>query len=196
MQQPLPAHYILAGVVLNVAQGLLYGVLLGTMAVPGRFYATARIFVLAPWCLKCLFGWISDCFPINGYHRKFYSAYGWLTSAVAHMLLAVASEEPTIPKYCKDIGYGDLGNFVPEAGVCNPEADQGAHTSPCCWHSAYWEPPLQKRSGWSHNGMCSSHGKESEARRILMQSMALRLGGSLGSCFLAFCFNSQTSRLV
>ena len=44
------------------------------------------------------------------------------------MLLAIAFREPDTPKYCKDVGYGDLGNYVPEAGVCNPHADEGAHT--------------------------------------------------------------------
>ena len=37
-----------------------------------------------------------------------------------------------------------------------------------------------------------SHGESSHRGRILMQSMALRLlGGILGSCFLAFCFNGR-----
>ena len=49
-------------------------------------------------------------------------------STVAHIILAFGFEEPLQPKYCQDIGYGDLGNYVPEAGVCNPHADKDAHT--------------------------------------------------------------------
>ena len=120
----LPLHYIAAGMMLHVVQGLLYGVLLGIMAVPGRVYTTARIFVLAPWCLKCVFGCISDCFPINGYHRRHYCSLGWLLSVLAHLLLALVFHEPEQPKYCIDAGHGDLGNYVPEAGVCNPRADE------------------------------------------------------------------------
>lgn len=189
----LPLHYVLAGVVLNVAQGLLYGVLLGTMAVPGRLYTTARIFVLAPWCLKCVFGWVSDCFPINGYHRKFYSAYGWLMSAIAHLLLALVFDEPQIPKYCKDVGHGDLGNYVPEAGVCNPQADEGAHTLTVLLALSVLGTTIAESAADGLTMECAQSWHQSEARgRILMQSMALRLlGGSLGSCFLAFCFNSR-----
>lgn len=189
----LPLHYVAAGIVLNLAQGLLYGVLLGTMAVPGRVYVTARIFVLAPWCLKCLFGWISDCFPINGYHRKFYSAYGWALSMLAHILLVFLFEEPDTPKYCKDVGHGDLGNYVPEAGVCNPEAAEGAHTLAVLIALSVLGTTMAESAADGLTMECAQSWQQSDARgRIIMQSMALRLlGGSLGSCFLAFCFNSR-----
>lgn len=189
----LPVHYVMSGVLLNVAQGLLYGVLLGTMAVPGRVYATARIFVLAPWCLKCLFGWVSDCFPINGYHRKFYSAYGWFVSGVAHLLLCLIFTEPAAPKYCLDTGHGDLGNYVPEAGVCNPDADADAHTLTVLMSLSVLGTTLAESAADGLTMECAQSWNRSEARgKILMQSMALRLlGASLGSCFLAVCFNAR-----
>ena len=189
----LPVHYVAAGILLNLAQGLLYGVLLGTMAVPGRVYVTARIFVLAPWCLKCVFGWISDCFPINGFHRKFYSAYGWALSMLAHVLLAFLFKEPSIPKYCKDSNLGGLGNYVPAAGVCNPQAEEGAHTLVVLIALSVLGTTVAESAADGLTMECAQSWQQSDARgRIIMQSMALRLlGGSMGSCFLAFCFNSR-----
>jgi hypothetical protein len=49
-----------------------------------NFYAV----IFLPWVLKPLFGWISDTFPLYGYHRKPYLVLCGVGSAACYVLLA------------------------------------------------------------------------------------------------------------
>ena len=51
---------------------------------------TTRYFVVAvPWCFKVIYGFLSDCLPIQGMRRKPYFMFGWLLYIVSNLVLAV-----------------------------------------------------------------------------------------------------------
>lgn len=121
----LPVHYFVTGFVGAVCSGVLYGVLLGVMAVDAHVFVTSQTVVLAPWGVKCILAFISDAFPIMGYRRKYYCAIGHWISLFILVLLALGWEEPT-PFHCMQksaqgaFGYND-------ATVCNAHASDEAH---------------------------------------------------------------------
>jgi len=49
-----------------------------------------------PWCFKVLYGFLSDCVPINGERRKPYLMLGWFFYLISNLALA-AMGEPSIP---------------------------------------------------------------------------------------------------
>ena len=48
-----------------------------------------------PWCFKVLYGFLSDCVPINGERRKPYLMLGWFIYLITNLILA-AMGEPSI----------------------------------------------------------------------------------------------------
>jgi hypothetical protein len=42
-----------------------------------------------PWCFKVLYGFLSDCLPINGMRRKPYLIIGWMIYVVSNLMLAL-----------------------------------------------------------------------------------------------------------
>ena len=48
-----------------------------------------------PWCFKVIYGFLSDCLPINGQRRKPYFIIGWLVFIASNLLLA-ATPSPSI----------------------------------------------------------------------------------------------------
>ncbi|GMH95358.1 hypothetical protein TrST_g10738 [Triparma strigata] len=48
-----------------------------------------------PWCFKVLYGFLSDCVPINGERRKPYLMLGWFIYLITNLILA-AIGEPSI----------------------------------------------------------------------------------------------------
>lgn len=189
----LPVHYMWVGVSHSIMTGTLYGVMMGSMAVSGRIYGSSKILVSSPWLLTVVFGFISDCIPIMGYHRKYYASIGWTIVAGAHMVLAVSFEDPKIPRYCRDTLHGDLGNFVQEAGICNPDADESA------WFLVYVCAvgtiglALAESAADGLLVECAqSYNEKSKSGVVMIQSLAIRLfGGALGSSFTAICFNGR-----
>jgi len=63
----LPFHYLATGYITTVCIGVLYGVLMGVMAVDTNVYWTSQAAILSPWGTKCIFGILSDQFPLLGY---------------------------------------------------------------------------------------------------------------------------------
>ena len=184
----MPLHYFMSGALQSIFNGVLYASLMGTMGVKGHVYLTATITVNMPWCMKIVFGFISDWFPIMGYRRKYYCMIGWVLVSVVSVMFACLFTEPT-PYYCfsEDGGYN-------ESRVCNPDA--------------------RLLSGWVVLSMaCNMLGltiAESAADGLLVECCqrkqeTTRHGGTLqvdcfiirifgmasGSCLLAFLFNSK-----
>ena len=189
----LPLHYMIASFVQSVSSGALYGMLMGSMAVPGHVYSTAKIFILAPWTAKAFVGFASDCFPIAGYHRKHYGAIGWCITAVAHLALAVCFRDSVVPKYCRDDKFGHMGNFVPEAGICNPHADSEAWKFVLLTSVSVIGIVIAESAADGLLLECAQSWRTPEKRgAVLMQALVVRISGSaIGSLFLAFCFNGR-----
>jgi hypothetical protein len=189
----LPLHYILSGGVQNIALGVMYGVLLGTMAVPGHVYVTSRILVAAPWATKVFFGLISDCVPLMGRYRRHYCSIGWTVVALAHFLLVMVFHEPERPFYCIDTGFGDLGNYVPAAGICNLEAATDAWIFTLLLTISTLGLTIAESAADGLTLECAKSWNDQKDRgRIMTTSLLLRMaGGICGSAFLAFCFNGR-----
>ena len=189
----LPLHYLFAGAVQNISVGLLYCVLMGTMAVDGHVYISSRIFVLAPWALKPVFGFFSDCFPVCGFHRKPYCIVGWWLVVCAYGLLVLLFEDPAVPKYCIDTGHGDLGNYVVAAGICNPAADAAAWLFTGLMALAVFGLMIAEGAAGGLLLECAqSWATASKRGDIMLQQLILRmLGAIVGSSFLALGFNGR-----
>ena len=115
----LPLHYFVAGSMHAIVSGLLYGTLMGVMAVEAHVYATACIIVDMPWCTKFVFGFLSDWFPIWGYRRRYYAIIGWSIVGVSYALLAATVGNPGA-YYCQE----ERGSYD-ENVVCNKNAARG-----------------------------------------------------------------------
>jgi len=189
----LPLHYFFAGMVQNITTGALFGVLMGTMAVPGHVYISSRIFVMAPWAFKPVFGFLSDCFPVCGFHRKPYCIVGWWLVVCAYSLLLLLFEEPVVPKYCLDTGHGDLGNFVIEAGICNPGAGEQAWLFIVLVALATFGIMIAESAADGLLLECAQSWTTVGKRgTIMLQQLIIRMLGSIcGSTFLALFFNGR-----
>ena len=60
--------------------------------------SASRMGILAPvaslpWCLKLVYGMISDCYPINGQRRKPYFIIGWFCYVLLCLVLVVSIEK-------------------------------------------------------------------------------------------------------
>jgi hypothetical protein len=189
----LPLHYILTGVVQNITMGVMYGVLLGTMSTPGHVYVTARTLVAAPWATKVVFGLLSDCIPIMGRYRRHYCSIGWAIVATAHFILTVAFHEPERPFYCIDTGFGDLGNYIPAAGICNHDAAKDSWKFTLLLTVSTLGLTIAESAADGLTLECAKSWDDQKDRgRVMTMSLLLRMsGGIFGSAFLAFCFNGR-----
>lgn len=112
----MPAQYVITGFITATFNGLLYGILMGTMAVNANVYGTAQTAITAPWALKCIAGFMSDQFPLMGYKRRYYCIIGHGLVAFVCLSLALFYNEP-VPYFC------DRQTKT----ICNPRAAEDVH---------------------------------------------------------------------
>ena len=189
----VPLHYFASGAVQNSTYSLLYGVLMGVMAVRGYVYVTARALVMAPWILRCVFGMLSDCVPVAGYRRKSYCVLGWLLVLLAMLGMRFMFTEPDTNRYCSDATHGGLGDYRVEMGVCNPDAGRDAWLFVILVALSMLGLTIADSAS---DGLIMECAQSWECAfkkgRVLSTSMVLRmLGGASGSLFTAGCFNGR-----
>jgi hypothetical protein len=188
----LAFHCFAGGVARAIHFGVLYGLLLGVMAIPGHTYASTQTLLVSPWVMKLLFGPLTDAVPLFGFRRKYYAVIGWTTVAVSHFILVCAFTEP-IPYYCSDLSIHGLGDFRGTTGVCNYDARKDTSLVIGSLLFANIGLVLAESAGDGLLLECVSGMTEfTERSSTQIEALVIRMiGGGAGSLFLALCFNSR-----
>ncbi|KAG7398515.1 hypothetical protein PHYBOEH_010972 [Phytophthora boehmeriae] len=92
-------QYGALGVINGTIYGLVYPLLNNYLRMSGTATASARVLVRIPWTFRMFFGILSDCYPVFGYRRRPYMAFGWIFATICLLLMAIF---PTGDPY-----YGD-----------------------------------------------------------------------------------------
>ena len=181
-------HCFAGGFVRAMHFGVLYGLMLGTMAMPAHTYATIQTMLAVPWVLKLVFGPLSDSVALWGYRRRYYAVIGWGLVTAAHTVLLVLFAEP-LPFYCSD---GD-GEFRGGAGVCNASAGEHAPVVVVALLCANVGLALAETAGDGLLVECVADMCDFASRsRTQIEALVLRMvGGGIGSMFLGIFFNSR-----
>lgn len=181
-------HYFGAGLLGSIARGILYGTLMGVMAVRAHVYVTACIIVEIPWCAKFWFGFCSDWFPIYGYRRRYYCMMGWGLILVSYGYLALCFEEPS-PYFCTDTYTHEYD----EGTVCNEDASAAAQELVAFLTTATIGLALSESAA---DGLMVESAQEHEALdkrgRLQVDVFVVRLLGIMAGCaVMAFCYNGK-----
>lgn len=84
----VPVNYFCVGIMLGGSTSILYPILIVQQGVSSSLYTASISIVTIFWSYKIIFGTLSDCFPIFGYHRKSYMTLGWILCATVLSKLA------------------------------------------------------------------------------------------------------------
>jgi hypothetical protein len=185
-------HCVAGGFARALHSGVLYGLLLGVMAIPGHTYATTQTMLISPWIMKLIFGPLTDNVPLFGYRRRYYAAIGWTIVVLAHVVLLIMFSEP-LPFYCSDESLGGRGDFRGSNGVCNSHAQTHASLVIGCLMFANIGLVLAESAGDGLLLECvTGMGDFSQRSSTQIEALVLRMiGGGLAALFLALCFNSR-----
>ena len=97
--QAMPFQYYVSGFIGAMLTGVLYGILIGNMAVDANYYVASQAVVLVPWGFKCFIGFLSDNFPLLGRRRVYYCVMGHTIVSSTFIGLTAFYEDP-IKEYC------------------------------------------------------------------------------------------------
>ena len=184
-----PVHYICTGFVSTLCSGLLYGVLMGTMAVDARIYMTSQTAVASPWGIKCVVGFLSDQFPICGHRRKYYAILGYLTVCLTSLYMTMTFMEPSSFFCTEEHERVDTGD---NPSVCNRHAGDDAHVFVLSLMCIVAGLVVADSAADGMMIECAQIERAAETRTaVVVNCFILRvIGASLGSCLLATGFNS------
>lgn len=87
----LPINYFLVGLLQGLSSGIITILLLQLNATESQQVTISSLRSL-PSSFKILFGFISDAFPMFGYRRKTYMAFGWIMASVSVLFLSYITQ--------------------------------------------------------------------------------------------------------
>ncbi|KAF0719056.1 Aste57867_1317 [Aphanomyces stellatus] len=85
----LLAQYAGVGLMFGVFDALSYPVFQNYLHMEGYQTQSYRVLMGMGWISKIFFGFVSDCFPLFGYHRRPYMILGWLICGAMCLVMAI-----------------------------------------------------------------------------------------------------------